>query len=132
MANAAEIHGTVFKNGSATLLARVVGADAMPVATADIASVRYTIYLLDDDDPDAGTAVEGHTAVDLAVSEVILDGLQTDAMWDVDAVGYNFKHELDVTTAQAFATAGRNYRIVFELMPQSGQPILVRFRVNAI
>ena len=133
MASAADIHGTVFKNGSATLLARVVGADAAAVAQADIASAKYTVYLLDADDPDAGAAVTGHTAVAVAVADLIFDALQTDDLWDVDATGYNFRHILDVSTAQAFAAAGVSYLVVFSLTPADGsQVILVRFRLRAI
>jgi len=132
MADAQDIHGTVFKNGSATLLARVVGADASPLAQADVASARYTVALLDESDPDAATPVAGHTDVAVAVASLIYDTLQTDGLWDVDDTGYNFKHVLDVSASQAFATAGRSYRVTFELVPASGQVILVRFRVNCI
>jgi len=132
MADAQDIHGTVFKNGSATLLARVVGAAGAVVTQADIASIKYSIYLLDDDDADSQTAVTGHSAVSLQVSAVIFDALQIDALWTKDAVGYNFKHLLDVAAHPAFAAAGRSYRIVYELTPAAGQVILVRFRVHAI
>ena len=132
MTDAADIHGTVFKEGSATLLARVVGADGSPVTQADLASAKYTVALLDESDPDAATPVTGHTNVAVAVASLIYDTLQNDDLWDVDEVGYNFKHVLDVSANQAFATAGRSYRITFELVPTSGQVILVRFRVHAI
>lgn len=132
MADASDIQGVVFKNGSATLLARVVGADGSAVVQSDISSAQYTVYLLDDSDPDADTAATGHTSVAVNVSSLIFDSLQNDDFWDVDSVGYNFKHTLDVSANQAFATAGRNYRIVFQLTPTSGQVILVRFRVHAI
>ena len=132
MNSASDIIGTVFKNGSATLLARVVGADGTPVNQADIASVQYGVYLLDNDDPDAETVVTGHDGVSIGVSSLIFDTLQTDSVWDVDETGYNFKHVLDVSANQAFAVAGRTYRIVFELTPAAGQIILVRFRVHAI
>ena len=132
MAHAADIFGTVFKNGSAALLARVVGADATPVKQADIASAEYTIYLLEDGDPDAATVVAGHDGVSIDVASLIFDTLQTDSVWDLDETGYNFKHVLDVSANQAFTIAGRTYRVVFELTPVSGQTILVRFRVHAI
>ena len=132
MAHAADIFGTVFKNGSATLLARVVGADGTPVQRADIASAEYGVYLLEQDDPDAASAVAGHEGVSIDVASLIYDALQTDAVWDVDETGYNFKHVLDVSANQAFAVAGRDYRIVFELTPAAGQTILARFRVHAI
>lgn len=132
MADASDIHGVVFKNGSATLLARVVGADGAPLTRASIASARYTVSLLDDRDPDAATPVLGHTAVTVSVASLIFDTLQNDDLWDVDTLGYNFKHVLNVLTHPAFAIAGRKYRIAFELTPPSGQIVLVRFRVYAI
>jgi hypothetical protein len=132
MADASDIHGAVFKNGSAILLARVVGADGTPVVQSDVASAQYTAYLLDENDPDAATAVTGHTGVSVDVASLIYDSLQNDDLWDVDEVGYNFKHVLDVCANQVFTTAGRSYRVVFELTPASGQVILVRFRVHAI
>jgi hypothetical protein len=132
MANASDIHGVVFKNGSATLLARVVGADGTPITQANVASARYTAYLLDENDPDAATPVAGHTEVAVGLGSLIYDTLQQDDLWDVDETGYNFKHVLDVSIQQVFAVAGRIYRVVFELVPTSGQVILVRFRLHAI
>ena len=132
MANASDIHGVVFKNGSATLLARVVGSDGSPVEQGEIASAAYTVYLLDESDADTATPVTGHTDVAVAVASLIYDGLQNDDLWDVDEEGYNFKHVLDVSGNEAFATAGRSYRVLFRLTPTTGQVIIVRFRVHAI
>jgi len=132
MPDAHDIHGTVFKNGSAILLARVVGPTGAAVTQADVASLRYSVYLLDEQDPDQQTPLAGHTAVSLVVSGVVYDALQTDPIWTRDAIGYNFRHVLDVSAHAAFPTAGRAYRIVYELTPASGQVILVRFRVHAI
>jgi len=132
MPNASDVHGVVFKHGSATLLARVVGADGAPITQADVASAQYTAYLLDESDPDAATAVAGHTDASVDVASLVYDDLQNDDLWDVDDVGYNVKHVLDVSSDQVFTIAGRIYRVVFELTPASGQVILVRFRLHAI
>jgi len=132
MADAGDIHGTAFKNGSATLLARVVGGGGQAIAQADIASAEYSVYLLDDQDADARTAVTGHAGVSLNVADVIFNSLQTDALWTVDTTGYNFRHVLDVSANAAFAAAGRRYLVEFTLTPASGQVILVRFRINVI
>ncbi len=80
MSDAQDIHGTVFKNGSATLLARVVGPTGAVLVQGDVASAKYSICLLDDDDPDLLTPVDGHTAVALAVSTVLFNTLQTGAL----------------------------------------------------
>jgi hypothetical protein len=132
MAEARDVYGTVFKNGSATLLARVLGAGGAPLRRADVASIAYSVCLLDDQDPDVETPVGGHTAVGLAVGDVLYDELRTDAVWTKDAVGYNFKHALDVSRHVAFPVAGRSCRIAYRLIPPCGPVVLVRFRVHVI
>lgn len=132
MADAADIHATAFKNGSLTMLGRVVGEDAQAIVQADIASAKYSVYLLDDDDADSRTGVSGHTNVALTVADIIFNSLQTDDLWTVDDVGYNFRHVLDVSANQAFAVAGRRYLVEFSLTPNDGQIILLHYRVNVI
>jgi hypothetical protein len=134
MALAADTHSTVFKNGTSTNMARVVGADGTNVAQADITSGVYSIYLLDDQDADSRTAVTGHAAVALVVADVIFDTLQDDALWTIDSTGYNFRHTPIISSNEAFAVAGRNYLVEYTLTPAAAgsQVILVRFRGRAI
>ncbi|MGW8256757.1 MAG: hypothetical protein ACWGMZ_04655 [Thermoguttaceae bacterium] len=132
MAEAIDIYATTFKNGSATMMARIVGSDAANITQADIATINYSVYLLDDQDADNRTTVTGHSQVNLPVYQVVFDTLQTDATWTVDTIGYNFRHELDVSVDPAFAVAGRRYLIEYVLTPVAGQVILVRFRINVI
>jgi hypothetical protein len=132
MADAIDIHGTAFKNGSVTLLARVVGANGENITQGDLSAVAYTVFLLDDQNPDNRTPVAAHADSPLVVAGVIFNTLQIDSTWTLDAVGYNFRHVLDVSAHPAFAVAGRRYLIEYELTPAVGQIILVRFRINVI
>jgi hypothetical protein len=132
MAEAMDIFGAAFKNGSATLMARIVGSNGVNITQADIATIRYSVYMLDDQNPDARTPVTGHSQVTLLVYSIVFNSLQTDATWTVDAVGYNFRHILDVAANPAFPVAGRRYLIEYALTPLSGQVILVRYRINVI
>jgi hypothetical protein len=132
MADAIDIYGTAFKNGSATLLARVVGQGGADIVQADLSAVRYTVYLLDDQDPDGRTAVANHSDAALSVAQVIFDSTQIDPLWTVDEIGYNFRHVLSVSPHPAFSIAGRNYLVEYQLTPMAGQVILVRFRLNVI
>ncbi len=132
MPDANDIYGAAFKNGSATLLARVIDQSGNNVLPAGINSVKYTVYLLNDQNPDARTAVAGHTDASLSVAAVLFATLQTDPLWTVDATGYNFRHVLDVSAHPAFAVAGRRYLVEYQLTPGAGQVILVRFRINVI
>jgi len=132
MADALDTYGNVFKEGSASLLARAVDWSGVVLEQADISSAEYTIYLLDDQAPDTRTAVTGHTAVALTVADILYNTLQTGADWTVDSVGYNFRLDLDVSADEAFSVAGRRYVVEVKLTPTSGQDILLRFRCNVI
>ena len=127
-----ETHGTVFKEGSVTCLARIVGHDAAVITRADVASIEYSVFLLEADDPDGRTAVTGHDGIALDKISTLFDALQTDARWTRDTVGYNFRHAIDITSNAAFGLAGRDYLVEYRLTPYSGQVILVRFRLHCI
>jgi len=127
-----DTYGTVFKGGTATCLARVVGQDAAAITRTDVSSIQYSVYLLETDDPDARAAVEGHDAVALDKISVVFDSLQTDARWTRDSTGYNFRHTIDVASEAAFALAGRDYLVEYRLAPVDGQVVLVRFRLHCI
>ncbi|QDU54326.1 hypothetical protein [Aeoliella mucimassa] len=132
MPTAHDIRGTVFKHGSAVLLARIVGPEGTAVTTSDLASVRYSVYQVDPVDPDALTAVEGHAEVSLTVADVFYDTLQTGGPWSVDETGYNFRHDLPVDSDEAFPIAGADYQVRYEVIPTSGQKLVFRFAVRCI
>ncbi len=131
MTGAGDVFGTAFRGGSLTLLARIAGNDAINVLPADVSAMDYTIYRLDAEDPDVRLPVEGHAAVAITPAEALFATLQTDAVWTADAIGYNFRQQLDVSEHAAFADVGR-YLVEYRLMPQSGQVVLVRFRIEVV
>lgn len=131
--NACDVKAVVFKDGSAILLARVVGGDGTAVTIATIDEAEYSVYHVGNDFPDCLTVSPGHDGVALTVADVIFDDLQEDDLWgDTDETGYNFKYAIDVSETQAFLVADETYLVVVTLTPVSGQDILVRFRVEAI
>ena len=132
MAVAHDIHGVVHKNGTATLLARAVGATGSAITQATVESIAYTIYKLDEHTEDTWTAVTLHTAIAVAVASAVFDTLQDDELWDVDSTGYNFRWTPDISTNAAFEVAGATYLVDFSLTPTSGQVIHVRFLLACI
>lgn len=132
MPQAKDIHGTSFKNGSAVLMARIVDSAGTNVQQAGIAAIEYSIYELDPCRPDVLTVVAGHDGVTLSVASVIFNALQTGGLWTVDDVGYNFRHEINVSTNEAFPKAGVQYQVRYELTPTSGQKTIVRFQLRVI
>jgi len=126
-----DVHGHVFKNSSVVLLARLVGEDGQLVTTSTLSSIEYTIYELDEANPDTLTPVSGHTSVSVTIGSAVFDDLQIDELWSVDQQGYNFRHVLDVSANQAFTKAGVHFLARFELIPTSGQTIVARFKLKA-
>lgn len=72
-------------NSTLVLMSRAVGLDAALITQASIDSITYTVTK-------AGEVVAGPTS--LTVADVVFDALQTDARWDVDATGYNFRFSI--------------------------------------
>jgi len=132
MAVAKDIHAAVFRNATALFMARVENATGMAITQSSTSSIRYSVYELNADDPNALTVVVGHDNVTLVVSDVIFDTLQNDQAWTVDTTGYNFRHELDVSLNEAFSQAGQLYQVRYELTPGNGQKIVFRFKVRCI
>ena len=149
MPTAADKHGSAFKQGTATMLARIVGWDGALLAPANFNSassssgssgwgicaipVKYTIYLLDDEDADLRTPVQGHENRPLEPSDVLFAALQLDDRWTVDETGYNFRHTPDICNHHACAVAGRRYLVEYVFTPKGGEhPVHARFRLNVI
>jgi hypothetical protein len=132
MAIAKDIQGTVFRHGTAILMARLVDAQADEITQASLTSASYTIFALEPNDPTSLTPVAGHENAELDVEEVVFDSLQTDNGWTVDEVGYNFRHEVDVSEDEAFPEAGRVYQVRYELAPVMGQKLVFRFLLKCI
>ena len=131
---AMDVFGTAFKNGTATLMARILGNSGVPIVPTDVSAIACSVYILDDQEADARNVVPGHDAIPLAVDAVIQDALQSGPPWDAlaDAAGYNFCHTPDVSANPAFPVAGRRCLVEYRLTPVAGQVILVRFRINVI
>lgn len=82
------ISASVFEDSTFFLLARVLGTDGTAIQQADVNSITYKIFNLsvDSTTPDSSGT--------LTVGDSIFDTLQTDARWDVDSVGYNFRWQI--------------------------------------
>ena len=130
MAGAKDIQGTVFQQATATFMARVENSAGANLDQAAVAAIKYTVSVVGHDEPPS--TVVGHEKISLDKANVIYDVLQTDASWTVDSVGYNFRHEIDVSQYEAFPKAGQIYQVRYEVTPVTGQKIVFRFRVRCI
>ena len=130
MAGATDIQGTVFQQATATFMARVENSAGANLNQAAVAAIEYTISIVGHDD--LLNTIPGHEKIVLDKTNVLFDALQNDSTWTVDSVGYNFRHEIDVSQHEAFPQAGEIYQVRYEVTPVTGQKIIFRFRVRCI
>lgn len=132
MTTANDIRGVVFKNGPATLMARIVGPEGDAIAPSDVALLHYSVLEVDHSDHDTLVPVEGHDNVELDPDEMFYDELVTGPPWTMDDLGYNFRHDLAIAEHDAFPTAGVEYQVRYEVVPVVGQRMVFRFLVTCI
>lgn len=113
---------TVWEDGGASLMARVVGNDAANITQASISSITCNVY----DAQELGEPILTPTVV---VSTSVFESLQTDARWTVDSTGYNFRHDLPAT---AFPDGGKCYRVVYKFTPVSGEAFYKVFDLHSL
>jgi hypothetical protein len=93
---------TFTEDSTAVNMARLTGLEpspdeeGTPIVQADISEIKYWAYTNDE-------IVEGHDGIELEVDEVIFDDLQG---WNVDEVGFNFKHVVDHSAFPIGGTIG--------------------------
>lgn len=110
------IVATQNQNEDIFTLARVVNPQQDPIVGADIASIQLKVYDLS---TQSTTAV--YTVAALPIGQVISDSLQTTYGWSQDAIGWNFKHRLEVTAPGISLIGGHTYRLEFKLASQGAQ-----------
>jgi hypothetical protein len=108
------------------LRARLLRTDNERLLPSDVASAKYTIYLIDE----AGQELEvvrGETILDLSAF------LNSYATWDEDSIGYNFRFQPDNSTP-VITLLGRRYRVEVWVTPSIGtiEPFPVVFDLRAI
>jgi hypothetical protein len=99
------VTGQIREDSAFSVLLRIEhdGANAVQ---ADIDSIEYQIF------PHYSTTAHT-TATALTVSDVIYDTLQTDDIWDEDATGYNFRHDVAATTFPSPDDYELEYKVTF-------------------
>lgn len=103
----------------AFLMARVTGSDGTALQQADISTITYSTFDLND----PSTAVAD--GVSLTVASVVFDTLQTsDARWTADTTGYNLGW---TAPASLFPTGNRMVRIQAKITETGGAVIYCRW-----
>jgi hypothetical protein len=118
MQQARDICDTVFKNGAAVFMARIVDGTGVRVRRDQIAFITFTAREIDLRNSEKFKRVVSPIDAMLDVDEVFSDSLQIDGLWDVDTVGYNFRHEIRADRSRTFPKPGACYEIRYVLWPK--------------
>ncbi len=125
-----ELHSVALAGARPILLARLEYAESgAPLDALSIDAVRCTVSVLDPQDAARADSLEGLSRVALAPADVLRGELVRDAAWgETDERGYNFRWQAAADSPPVLPTAGRFYRIEFEIVPRTGPPLRSRFR----
>lgn len=111
----------------AVLTARIVHDDGTPIRCDDVAAIEYSLYELDPCWPYQLTVVAGHKGVTLDVGCVLRNELSLDESWAVDALGYNFRHSLQLERLQPAIKPTAQYEVQYDITLVTGEVNVVRF-----
>ena len=115
MAQPLIVKATVWEDGGATLMSRIVGNDAANIVQADITSISRVVFV--------GSTISTAETTPV-VADVVFDTLQTDARWARDSTGYNFR---EAVLAAVFPDGDTIYRVEYKFTPASGEVFWVVF-----
>lgn len=122
-----EISVHAFMNGTASMVARIRNWSGDDLVTSDVSAIVCSIYTTDATGQRRQAAVPNQESVAVTVSGVLFASLQSDDAY----TDYNFKHEPDIHTNAAFPAAGF-YQVEYIFTLNSGEPIVVRFKVHVV
>ena len=114
MAQPLIVKATVWEDGGAALMARIVGNAGANIVQADITAISRAVFV--------GSTLQATTAP--VVATVVFDTLQTDARWARDSTGYNFR---EAVLAAVFPDGDTIYRVEYKFTPASGEVFWVVF-----
>jgi hypothetical protein len=118
--------------GSIVLMARIVDSAGVAIRPSDVVAIEYSAYEVDAFWPEQRQVMRGHRAVPLVVRYALFDSPQVGCGWDVDDVGYNFRHVFRFEREHPFSNAEHGYEVMYQLTLCNGRRAGVRFRLRYV
>ena len=97
-------------------LARVVNPQQNAILQTDVNTIVLKVY-----DLSVPSTTPVFTDNTLVPGQVISNTLQTTYGWSQDAIGWNFKHRLEIEDVTGGLIGGHTYRLEFKLQSQGDQ-----------
>tara|TARA_R100000655_G_scaffold11743_6_gene27022 strand:+ start:1670 stop:2047 length:378 start_codon:yes stop_codon:yes gene_type:complete len=112
---------TIYEDTGITCMARILGDDAAAITQSTTSAITVAVF------KNASTTAT-YTA-SLTVADVVFNSYQTDARWDLDSTGYNFRYAV---ISSVFDEGDATYRVEFKFTPTSGSQYFVVYMVDTV
>ena len=112
---------TIYEDTAITCMARIQGDDAVNILKENVTSISLKTFL------NYGTTATNTIVPVVATS--VFNALQTDARWDRDTTGYNFRYQIP---SSVFDTGDSTYRCEFLFDMDSQPDLFVIFSVDTV
>lgn len=117
-----------FNQGSnPTLTARLCDEDGKLLAREDVFSITLTVRSIS-----TGWIPKGFNAKTVPVESTVFGTLQTDKIWRLDSIGYNWRYTLPGTVSEPALPWKGEYRIDVVFVRKNAVPFVLQFQCEVI
>jgi hypothetical protein len=114
-------NATIYEDTGVTCMSRILGDDAVAITQATTSAITVAVF--------KNTSTTATYTASLTVADVVFDAYQTDARWDKDSTGYNWRYAV---VASVFDAGDATYRLEFKFTPTSGSVYFVIFEIDTV
>jgi hypothetical protein len=114
-------------------MARLVDPHGRLLHTSMVRSIQYSLYELSESGSPRKRLVANHIGRQMRVDKVVADELNVGRSWDIDAIGYNFRHRFVVKSARLHGDHSPTmYELRYVITQTTGERSVVCFRVRML
>ncbi|HEX4415161.1 MAG TPA: hypothetical protein VH107_16125 [Lacipirellulaceae bacterium] len=125
--------GNVGQSKTGVLMARLVDPHGRLLHTSMVRSIQYSLYELSESGSPRKRLVANHIGRQMRVDKVVADELNVGRSWDIDAIGYNFRHRFVVKSARLHGDHSPTmYELRYVITQTTGERSVVCFRVRML
>lgn len=122
------IRSEIWEGEDIWTLARPVNAAGVVIYSGDVTAIELKLFdrsasFTDSTGPSVAIVTDSTGAADFNVAELMETELQTGAEWDVDDIGYSFKHQLTAAHITSEVNDGNDY-------PMGGHRYLLEYKLT--
>jgi hypothetical protein len=115
------------------LMARLVDPHGKALESSMVRAIQYSLYELQEGCSPRKRPVANHIGRQLRIDKVVANGLRIGGGWDIDTIGYNFRHRFTVSNEEIRSErAPTMYELRYVITQTTGERSVVSFRVRMV